>query len=46
MGKIKASLFVSLLVCWFVTPAPAMALETITVVLTSKALQYVFLPIA
>src|SRR5215470_2861183 len=46
MGKTRAPRFVSLLMCWFLIPAPAMALETINVVLTSKALQYVFLPIA
>jgi len=46
MGKIRGAFFVSLLMCCFVTPAPATALETISVALTSKALQYVFLPIA
>ena len=46
MSKIRASFFVSLLMYSFVIPATAMALETINVVLTSKALQYVFLPIA
>jgi ABC-type nitrate/sulfonate/bicarbonate transport system substrate-binding protein len=45
MGKIKAPVIVSLLMYWFVA-APAIALETINVVLTSKALQYVFLPFA
>jgi ABC-type nitrate/sulfonate/bicarbonate transport system substrate-binding protein len=46
MGKIRALVFISLLAYWLVMPAPATALETISVALTSKALQYVFLPIA
>ena len=46
MDKIRSWVRLALLGCWFVIPAPAIALETINVVLTSKALQYVFLPIA
>src|SRR5262245_21347131 len=46
MDKMRSSVFISLLAHWFVIPAPAMSMDTINVVLTSKALQYVFLPIA
>ena len=46
MDKIRSWVRLALLGYWFVIPAPAIALETINVVLTSKALQYVFLPIA
>ena len=46
MDKIRSWVRLALLGCWLVIPAPAIALETINVVLTSKALQYVFLPIA
>jgi ABC-type nitrate/sulfonate/bicarbonate transport system substrate-binding protein len=46
MDKIGSWVRLALLGYWFVIPAPAIALETINVVLTSKALQYVFLPIA
>jgi hypothetical protein len=46
MDKMKSSVLLSFLAYWFVIPAPAIALEPINVALTSKALQYVFLPIA
>ena len=46
MDKIRSWVLLALLGYWFVIPVPANALETINVVLTSKALQYVFLPIA
>ena len=46
MAKIRNSGLLLLLAYWFVLPAPAGAMDTINVVLTSKALQYVFLPIA
>ena len=46
MNKMRSSVLLSLLAYWLIVPAPAIALETINVVLTSKALQYVFLPIA
>ena len=46
MVKIRNSGLLLLLGYWLVMPPPANTMDTINVVLTSKALQYVFLPIA